>query len=363
MILKEFHELRRDRRTVAMLVVMPIVMLVIFGYAANFSVSSLRTAVVGPDADVLSVAMKVGAPLTSLSPGMGGTPLTTDEQAATDALWNLFDVVRTDVSVSGADAQALVRDNVADVVFDTSTTPTTAYVDGSALFAAQRADAALGRMGTLVDIQILYNPDLKTSWVMVPALIGLVLAFIGTIVTSIGLVRERAAGTLEQLAVMPLRPVDVVLGKIVPYLVITTVEMAIITALGVTIFGVPFRGNVAVFALGALLFLGVVLGIGVLVSTVSQTPAQAIQLAIMVTLPQVLLSGFIFPLEAITEAIRWIGYCLPMTYFVQISQGVMLRGAGIESLWLPFTVLAGMAVVIVTAAVLRFRRTLAGGRS
>lgn len=334
MILKEFHELRRDRRTVAMLVVMPVLLLVVFGYAANFKVDNIDTAVVGPGA-----------------------------QQAEALLPELFDVVRTDPGATSNDARALVRDNVADVVVDTSTSPPTVYLDGSALFAATTADAVLGRMGDQVQVEVLYNPDLKTSWVMVPALVGLVLAFVGTIITSIGLVRERAAGTMEQLAVMPLRPIDVIIGKITPYFVLGAVDMAIITVLGVVIFGVPFNGNVAVFALGALLFLFVVLGLGVLISTVSQTQAQAIQGSIMVMLPQVLLSGFIFPLSAMAAGVRWIGYCLPLTYFVQISQGVMLRGAGLASLWLPFVVLAAMALVVVTVSVLRFRRTLAGGGS
>lgn len=344
MILKEFHELRRDRRTVAMLVVMPVAMLVIFGYAANFKVERLSTAIVGPQTQAVEARL-VALVDTGTFDG------------------DLLDVVHTDPAATSADARALVRDNVADVVVDTSTTPPTVYLDGSALFAAQTADAVLGRMGNQVQVEVLFNPGLKTSWVMVPALVGLVLAFVGTIITSIGLVRERAAGTMEQLAVMPLRPIDVIVGKIVPYFVLGTVDMAIITVLGVVIFGVPFNGNVAVFALGALLFLFVVLGLGVLISTVSQTQAQAIQGAIMVTVPQVLLSGFIFPLTSMAVGIRWIGYCLPLTYFVQISQGVMLRGAGLASLWLPFVVLAGMAVVIVTVSVLRFRRTLAGGGS
>ncbi|MBU4214089.1 MAG: ABC transporter permease, partial [Actinobacteria bacterium] len=259
MILKELRELRRDRRTLAMLVVMPIALLVVFGYAANFTLTHVTTAVVGPAA-----------------------------QTAADALPDLFQVVRTEPGTSGTAAQDLVRDNVADVVLDTSTTPVTAYLDGSSLFAAQAAQSALARAGAKVDVQVLFNPDLETSWVMVPALVGLVLAFIGTIITSIGMVRERAAGTLAQLAVMPLRPVDVIVGKIAPYFAVGALDMALITVLGVVIFDVPFRGSVAVFALGAVLFLLVVLGLGVLISTVSSTQAQAIQGAIMVMLPQVL---------------------------------------------------------------------------
>lgn len=330
MILKEFRELRRDRRTMAMLIALPIVLLTIFGYAANFTVDEISTAAVGPGAEQIAA----GAP-------------------------DLFRVDTADTAATTDDALAWVRDNEADVVIDTTTTPPTAYVDGSSLFTAQAASAAFGRIGDQVTVDILYNPDLDTSWVMVPALIGLILTFIGTIITSIGLVRERQSGTLEQLAVMPLRPVDVIIGKIAPYFILASVDMLIVTLLGVWIFGVPFNGNPWLFALGAGIFLFVVLGIGVLISTASQTQAQAIQLAIMILLPQILLSGFIFPLDAMPTAIAAIGRCLPLTYFVQISQGIFLRGAGIDSLWPAFTVLIGMALLVFTAAVLRFRRDLA----
>lgn len=330
MIVKEFRELRRDRRTLAMLVGMPVLLLVIFGYAADFTVSSLSTGIVGPHASQVQ-----------------------------QALPPLFDVVRTDASAGADEARAWARDNVAVVVVDTATTPPTVYVDGSALFAAKAADAALGRLGDAVQVQVLFNPDLETSWVMVPALVGLILAFIGTIITSIGLVRERQSGTLEQLAVMPLRPADVIVGKIAPYFLLASLDMVLVTLLGVVIFGVPFAGNPLVLVVGGALFLLVVLGLGVLISTASQTQAQAIQVAIMTLLPQILLSGFIFPLTSMPTPIRWIGQCLPLTYFVQVSQGVMLRGAGFGSLWLPLTVLAGMGTAIFTAALLRFRRDLA----
>ena len=333
MILKEFRELRRDRRTLAMLFALPVVLLVIFGYAANFTIDSISTRVVGPAADQVA-----------------------------QVLPPLFDVQGTEPSATGDQARALVRDGVADVVIDTSPAPPVAYVDGSSLFTAQTASAALGRGGDQVATEILFNPDLTTSWVMVPALVGLILTFVGTIITSIGLVRERQTGTLEQLAVMPLRPSDVIAGKIAPYFLLAAFDMVVVTLLGVWIFGVPFRGDPALFALGAAVFLLVVLGLGVLISTASQTQGQAIQVALMALLPQVLLSGFIFPLQAMPAAIAWIGYCLPLTWFVTISQGIMLRGAGLDSLWPAFVVLGCMAVLVFGAAVRRSRRDLAPAR-
>ena len=177
--------------------------------------------------------------------------------------------------------------------------------------------------------------------------------------TSLGVVRERESGTLEQLAVMPLRPRDVYLGKIVPYFIVAAVDLAIVLAVGIAVFGVPFRGSAAVFGLGALLFLFVILGIGVLISSVSQNQGQAIQLAVMTMLPQVLLSGLIFPLSSIAAGVRWIAYLLPLTYFNEISRGVMLRAEPLGPLWQPFVILALLGLTVFTLASLRFRAYLA----
>ncbi len=333
MVVKEFRELRRDRRTVAMIVFMPLLLLVIFGYAANFSVDSVATAVVGPQADQVA--------------GM---------------LPDFFDVTSTDTALTSADAHDMVQRRGVDVAFVADGTPVTVLVDGSNLFAAQATVSVLNKMGDQVTADVLFNPDLETSWVMIPAIIGLILTFIGTIVTSIGLVRERTAGTLEQLAVMPIRASTVILGKIAPYFLLAAFDMTLVTVLGVWLFGVPFNGNVAVFALGAAIFLFVVLGLGVFISTISQNAGQAIQVAFMLMLPQILLSGMIFPLDAMAAGVRWIAYGLPLTYFTMISQGVMLRGAPIDSLWLPLGALTVMALLIFTGAVLRFRRDLAPTR-
>jgi ABC-2 type transport system permease protein len=333
MILKEFRELRRDRRTLAMMIAMPLLLLVVFGYAANFYVSNVKTAVVGPQAT----------------------------QAAA-MLPDFFQVTKTDPDATQSDAEEMLRDNEVSVVVVTGELPALALVDGSNLFAAQVIVSVLNRFPDRITTQVLFNPELKTSWVMIPAIIGLILTFIGTIVTSIGLVREREAGTLEQLAVMPIKPSVVIVGKIAPYFLVASIDLTIITVLGMVLFGVPMNGNPLVLALGAALFLFVVLGLGVFISTVSQTTGQAIQTAFLFLLPQILLSGMIFPLDAMAAGVRWIGYLLPLTYFTMISKGVMLRGASLTSLWLPFTVLTIMAVVVFTGATLRFRRDLAPGR-
>src|SRR3974377_2405416 len=222
MIVKEFRELVRDRRTLGLLIMMPLLLLVIFGYAANFYVSSLKTAVVGPQASQVAAALPP-----------------------------VFTVTVTKPSGTKAAAETLLQDNKVDVAFVTGQEPVLALVNGSNLFAAQSTVAALNKAGNQVTTQVLYNPDLKTSWVMVPAIIGLILTFIGTIITSIGLVREREAGTLEQLAVMPIKPSTVILGKITPYFLIASPDMALVTVLGILLFSVPFHGSPLAFALGA----------------------------------------------------------------------------------------------------------------
>ena len=357
MIVKEFRQLRRDRRTLAMMIVLPVLLLVVFGYAASFDVTVIPVAVAGPGA----AGLHLRAP---------------------------FQVAARAPSEGASWAQDELRDGHAAVSVVTGT-GITVLIDGSQLFTAKAALAALESAGTTFHagggfaasgqpagahaanvqnprVRVLYNPALKTSYIMIPGLAGVVLVFVGIIITSLGVVRERQTGTLEQLAVMPLRPRDVFLGKIVPYFAVAAADLAIVLAVGVALFGVPFRGSYAVFALGALLFLFVTLGMGVLISSVSENQGQAIQMSFMFTLPQVLLSGLIFPLSSIAAGVRWISYILPLTYFNEISRGVMLRAEPIGPLWAPLLFLALLGLVVMTLAMLRFRSYLSpagGGRS
>jgi ABC-2 type transport system permease protein len=347
MIVKEFRQVQRDRRTLAMMIVLPVLLLVVLGYAASFDVKTITVAVAGPQAGGIRQLLR--AP---------------------------FEVVETAAGQGRAWAADQLRDGHAQVAVVTGETRPEILVDGCQLFAAKAALAALanaesgrgpnGQAGPPATaaipsprLTILYNPGLKTSDIMIPGICGVVLVFVGTIITSLGVVRERQSGTLEQLAVMPLKPRDVVLGKIVPYFLVATIDLIIVLAVGIAVFGVPFHGSPVTFGLGALLFLFVTLGFGVLISSVSQNQGQAIQLAMMTLLPQVLLSGLIFPLSSIVAGVRWIAYLLPLTYFNEISRGVMLRAEPIGALWRPFVFLALLGAVVVTGATLRFRSYLA----
>jgi ABC-2 type transport system permease protein len=339
MIQKEFRQLRRDHRTLAMMIVLPIVLLVVFGYAASFDVDTIAVRVVGPAAEQVAEALPPPFEVEEAVPGDGR-----------------------------ADAEEALRDAEVPVAIVTAPTGVTILLDGAELFIANAARAALSQLaervpaGVQANVDVLFNPELETSAIMVPGLAAMILLFVGTMITSLGVVRERQAGTLEQLAVMPLGPTDVFVGKVAPYFLVAFVDMVIVVVAGVLLFDVPFNGSVWLLALGAVLFLSVTLGIGVLISSVSENQGQAIQLSILVLLPQIMLAGLIFPLSSMPPGVRWIGWLLPLTYFIRIARGVMLRGAGLDALWPSYVYLAAMGTVVFGLATMRFRRSLAPAR-
>lgn len=335
MVVKEFRQMRRDRRALALTVAVPLLMLVVFGYAASFDVAEVATRVHGPGAAALA-----------------------------ERLPDRMDVRGVDAGAGEAEAREVLRDgDVVAVVVASSSGPPRVLVDGSQLFAARSVVTGLASAAPQVDVEVLHNPGLETATVMIPAIAGMILVFVGTVITSLGMVRERAAGTLEQLTVMPFHGRDVMVGKVAPYFAIAAVDMTIVVVAGVALFDVPFRGSVLLFALGSALFLLVTLGIGLLVSSVSQNSGQAIQLALMTLLPQVLLSGMIFPLDAMAAGVRWIAWVLPLTYFIDIARAIMVRGAGVSSVAQPLSLLAVLGVAVFGMALVRLSRELAPSRA
>jgi ABC-2 type transport system permease protein len=329
LVLKEFRQVRRDHRTLAMMIVMPLLLLVVFGYAASFDVTEIPTVVTGRGASV-----------------------------AEERLPELFDVTESRASWGRSDAVDELRNGDATVAVVTTGEEPQILIDGTELFSARSALTALSQSPRPPATEILFNEDLDTSAIMVPAIAGMILIFVGTMITSLGVVRERQSGTLEQLAVMPFRPRDVFVGKVAPYFVVAAIDLVVIVGVGAWLFDVPFNGSPLLLGFGALLFLFVTLGLGVLISSVSENQGQAIQLALMSLLPQVLLSGMIFPISSMAASIRWISYLLPLTYFTQISRGVMVRGEGLDGLWFPLAMLAVLGLAIFSFAIVRFRHDL-----
>ncbi len=281
---KEFRQVRRDKRTLAMMLALPLLLLVVFGYAASFNVTELKVEVVGPQATAFEAQMQ------QLGQQQGIT----------------IDVTEVDPDGNRQTAENDLRNGDNVVALVTGGSKPLALIDGSQLFSAQAAETGLAKAPVEIQTEVLFNPDLDTSAYMIPAIIGLILVFIGTMVTSLGVVKERETGTLEQLAVMPFTARDIIAGKLLPYFVIGLLDLAVVTIVGVVLFDVPFQGPVWQLALGGVLFLMATMGFGVLISTVSANQGQAIQLALMVTMPQVLLSGMVFPLESMAAGVRWI---------------------------------------------------------
>ena len=396
LFIKEFQELKRDRRTLAMIIMLPLLLLLVFGYAANFSVDHINVKVLGPQAsstvsylkslpgaDKFNFVADTSAPATPAqaqkllrSPSgdvvvipkakvgtlsqrvdvyLNGAKLFTAQSAKADLVQMQATDMRTQLKQLSAATQAQ------QTAQGLRTNPAQAAQAAQAAKAQSQKLQALAKQAQETNtnwIKVEFNPDLKTSWVMIPGLIGLVMAVIGTLITSIGMVREREAGTLEQLAVMPIKARSIIAGKISPYFMLAIVDMSAVALAGVYLFDIPFNGQLWLFALAGVLFLGVVLGLGVLISTVSQTTAQAVQMAIMTIIPQTLLSGLVFPLESMATWVRCIGYLLPLTWFVQVSRGVMLNGSNAVQLWLPLSIMALQCVVLFGAATARLARSL-----
>jgi ABC transporter DrrB family efflux protein len=337
LVRKEFLQLRRDRRTLGLIVGMPVVLLLVFGYAASFDVKHIRTELVGSDSVAVRRALAAGGAFA----------------------------VSRDVAKSPAVARADLKHGraVVAIAVDPFGRPRGALIDGSELLAASTALRELPRLapaasGASLPVAVLYNPTLRSANYMVPGLIGLLLVQVGVMITSLGIVRERERGTLEQLMITPLSKLELMIGKIVPYLVIAFLDLTLILAVGLLVFSVPLRGSVPLLLALTTLFLASTLAIGLLVSTVAQNQQQAMQTAMFIIIPQILLSGFVFPLASIPWGVRWISYLMPLTYFLPIVRGIFLKGSGIGELWTEAAVLLGMAVLFVGLAASRFSKQL-----
>jgi ABC-2 type transport system permease protein len=203
-----------------------------------------------------------------------------------------------------------------------------------------------------------YNPGARSAVYIVPGIIGVLLSMTLLLIMSMAVVRERERGTFEQLIVTPIDKTSLMLGKIVPFVVVGYVQMTVILALGTLLFRTPIRGSIALLYAITLAFMMANLAIGLLVSTVARTQTQAMQLGFFFLLPNILLSGFMFPREAMPEVAQWMGALLPLTYYLDVLRGILLKGIGIEYLWRQTLVLLAIAVVLFAISVRRFRKTI-----
>ncbi len=222
-----------------------------------------------------------------------------------------------------------------------------------------QAGGSAGPISALAsDFLILYNPDLKELWFLVPAFGAFLLYGIALKMTAFAVVREREAGTIEALLVTPMRPIELMIGKMLPNLALAVLDMAFTFALGIWIFGVPFRGSLLLFSGLAVLFAIGSLGLGLAISSISQSQVQAQQLATLMNIAVMFVSGFMFPAYGLPRVLRWLGYTMPMTFFMSIANGIITKGVGLQDLWAPTLALVGLTAVIFFLGSRLFRQNM-----
>jgi ABC-2 type transport system permease protein len=362
MLRKEFVQMRRDRLTLALMVGVPAIQLLLFGFAIQTEVRNLPTLVLDESRTSESRAL-IAALENTDNFELRREPAASRAEVARAIVAGK---ARAAVIIPPTYARDLKRGRGAEaqVLVDASDP----LASSGAIAGAQQAGmaraqellpAAVTRAAPVrVVVRPLFNPTLKSSVYIVPGIIGVLLSVTLIIIMSIAVVRERERGTLEQLIVTPINRTSLMLGKVVPFILVGYVQVTVILLLGLLVFDVPMRGSLPLLYLAALPFIFASLAIGLLVSTLVSTQAQAMQLGFLFLLPNILLSGFMFPREAMPEPAQWIGAALPLTYFLEILRAVMLREAGAWAIWPQVAVLTLFAAGFMTLAVQRFHKTM-----
>jgi len=367
---KEFIQIFRDARTLAVVVILPVLMLVLFGYAINLDVRHLKLAVHDQDRSQASRDL-IGA--FSRGEHFDVTAYLGSYDEATEALdrgrVQAALVIPTefseDLAAGGAAPVQLLIDG------SDSTTASTAIAYANAIIlqhSGKISAGALRRRGLMVHaeplaldtrLRVWYNPELKSTNFIVPGLVAVILMMLAALLTSMTVVRERERGTIEQLIASPVMPHELMLGKLVPYVIIASVDVVLVIAAGKLLFRVPLVGSpVLLLALSAV-FLMAALGIGLLISVVSTSQQTAMTVAVLATvLPSMLLSGFIFPISAMPAVLQWLTNVIPATHFLVIARGIFLKGSGLSLLWPQALVLLLYGLLMLGLSSLRFRKRL-----
>jgi ABC-2 type transport system permease protein len=361
MVVKEFIQLRRDRVSFAMIVMLPVMQLLLFGYAINTTPHHLPTAVLLQEDSDLGRSILKALENTAY---FRFTEEVHDVAEFDDLL--LSGKVLFGVEIPRGFERAVRRgDRPALLVAADATDPVAASSALSSLGAVVQTalshDLYTGNPISLpfeIRAHARYNPAASSRLNIVPGLVGTILTMTMLIFTALSVTREIERGTMESLLSMPIKPVEVMLGKIFPYVIVGFLQAAIILGIGVLLFGVPIFGSLTLLALLSTLFIAANLSIGYTFSTVAQNQLQAMQLSIMFFLPSILLSGFMFPFLGMPRWAQIVGECLPLTHYLRIVRAIMLKGSTLPNLRYDSLALLGLMLFAMTIAVLRFRRTL-----
>lgn len=368
LIRKEFIQILRDPRTLILVLIIPVMQLFLMGYAATNDVRNVPLAVYdqnrGPAARELLDAYRA-ADYFSLEYDVDSE----------DALRDLIDNgdARAGLIIPPDYGEKIQSEENAHVVFvldgSDPTSASTALSAAQLIGQSKATEIMVERQARLihsapisqpliVHTRVWYNPDLISSYYMIPGVIGTILFALTSILTATAIVRERERGTIEQLIVTPIRPWELVVGKLIPYVLLALFNAVEILAIGVYWFKVPIRGNLGLIFLFSALFLMTSLGIGLLASTLANTQQEAMLTVWMILLPSLFLSGFFFPLEAMPKVLQWISYAIPLRYYLVIIRSLMVKGVGFAALRQEFLALTVFGIAIMTIAAMRFKKRL-----
>jgi ABC-2 type transport system permease protein len=367
-MIKEFLQLRQDRKMIPVMIVGPLAQLLALGYAANLDVNDIPMVLVDQDRTPASRG------LVERFIGSGYFDLRgTEETAAAVEPWLVGGRAQVALVIAAGYGEAVASGRVPRVQAIADGTDSNSAVQGlgfaSRIVAEAGAElvrARLARAGSLVHPgqvelvpRVWYNPDLLSRWFYVPAVLAMVLMLVTMMLPSMAVVREKEIGTLEQISVTPLRPWQLILGKLAPFVVIGILDLLLIVFLARLVFGVPLRGSLLLLVFLTLLYILNTLGLGLLVSTMVGTQQQAMMFsAFVLMVPMIYLSGLIFPIENMPRIFQLGSLVIPVRYYGNIIRGVFLRGSGIDVLWPDALALFGEGVLVLTLASLRFRKSL-----
>jgi ABC-2 type transport system permease protein len=369
MLRKEFRSVFRDPRMRMVIFGLPVLQTLIFGYAVTLDVRHVRLVVI--DRDQTPASRAFVARFTG-SGYFDAVLWTQDERAAqreidaarASAILQLNAGFAAGVGAGRVTPVQLIVDgsdsNTARFVLNYTATIVSAFNSVQVLEQAQRRTGRTIALGS-VDLRTRawFNADLESRNFYVPGIIATLVMLVSLMLTSMAIVREKEVGTIEQIMVTPIRPVEFILGKCAPFIVIGFINVCMVTAVGLYWFDIPMRGSFALLLLGTSLFLLSTLGIGLFISTVSSTQQQAMMTTFFFFFPAMLLSGFVYPIANMPEAVQWLTFLNPLRYFLIVIRGVFLKGVGFDVLWSQLAALLGLGLAVMTFAVTRFRKTLA----
>ncbi|MCA3913961.1 ABC transporter permease [Vibrio vulnificus] len=354
-MVKEFRQLSRDRITFGMVVMIPLIQLLLFGYAINTDIRDIPVAVVDQSESTAGRILTESVKVTQVvSVTQRYTTAEEAEQAIQDGIVRAALILPNDLTQRMAQGRPLGQ-----WIVDGSDTMISAAILGLQTMPLTDFDFQIRPKPTQTfEVALYYNPSRRSAVNIVPGLLGVILTMTMILFTSAAIVRERERGNLELLITTPVRSFELMVAKIVPYIFVGLIQVFIILGLGHIIFGVPINGSVAQILLGTLFFIAASLTLGLVISTIAKTQLQAMQMTVFILLPSILLSGFMFPYEGMPVAAQWIAEVLPATHFMRMIRGIVLRGADLFDLWRDTLWMIGFTLLGLIIASTRFKKSL-----